>query len=55
MDQSEPVDTWSDAKKRDVLRELIPTAAVARRLADDLKQEIPHWDGTKIHLRRLRS
>ena len=55
MDQSEPVDTRSDAKKYDVLRELIPAAVVARRLADDLKQEIPDWDGTKTQLRQLRS
>ena len=55
MQQSDPVDTWSDAQKRDVLCELIPVAVVARRLAADLKQEIPGWNGTKIQLKQFRS
>jgi hypothetical protein len=55
MDQSEPVDRWSDAKKREVLRELIPAAVVAARLANDLQQEIPKWDGTKHQLCQFRS
>jgi hypothetical protein len=54
MDQSAPVNIWPETEKRDVLRQLIPAAVVARWLADDLKQEIPDWDGTKSQLRHFR-
>ena len=52
--QSDEVDMWSDEKKKEVLRELIPAAIVAIRLANDLKVALPKWDGTKAQLQRLR-
>jgi hypothetical protein len=55
MNQCEPLKAWSEAKKRDVLRELLPAAVVATRLAKDLQQKIPEWDGTKHQLHRFRS
>jgi hypothetical protein len=54
MNQSEPLKSWTDPKKSDVLRELIQAAAVAVRLARDLKRKIPEWDGTKEQFRNLR-
>ena len=55
MNQCDPIKVWSDEKKCQVLRELIPAAAVARWIANDLNENIPEWDGTKIHLQRLQS
>lgn len=54
MNQCDPLDSWTDAEKRNVLGELVVPAAVALRLADDLKEEIIRWDGTKGQLARLR-
>jgi hypothetical protein len=54
MNQCQPLAAWPDVKKRRVLEELVAAAAVALRLADDLKEEIPRWDGTKTQLARLR-
>jgi hypothetical protein len=54
MDQSDPVDMWSDEKKKDVLRELLPAVIVAIRLANDLNVALPEWDGTKAQLQRFR-
>jgi len=54
MDQSDEVDMWSDEKKKEVLRELIPAAIIAIRMANDLKVALPKWDGTKAQLQRLR-
>lgn len=54
MNKCEPLDFWPEGKKRGVLKEIMIAAAVGLRLADNLEQEIPLWDGTKTHLDKLR-
>lgn len=54
LNKCDPLHTWSDAKKSEVLKELTLAAAVALRLANDLKQKIRPWDGTKTDLKALR-
>jgi hypothetical protein len=55
MNQCEPLKMWTDTKKREVLRELVPACAVGIRLASELKEQIPEWNGTKEQLRALRA
>ena len=54
LSKCDPLEAWSEAKKLEVLKELTPAAAVALRLANDLKQEIRAWEGTKTDLKVLR-
>jgi hypothetical protein len=54
MAKCDPLEIWTDRNKGDVLQELTIAAAVALRLAEDLKQRIQPWDGTRKHLDRLR-
>jgi hypothetical protein len=54
LSKCDPLETWSDAKKIEVLKELTLAAAVALRLAKDLNHEIRPWQGTKTDLKALR-
>ena len=54
MSRCDPLEMWPDEKKRDVLQEVLVAGAVAARLADELKQKVPRWDGSKKHFDALR-
>lgn len=54
LSKCDRLETWSDTKKLEVLKELTLAAAVGLRLANDLKQDLRPWKGTKADLKALR-